>query len=75
MTMLYSCSIKDIEKPGNIVPPTADQDNNLPQLSVTVAGHTRKLHLQTFGNPQSPPVFILPGGPGADFVCYFLCNN
>lgn len=65
--IVSSCSIKDIEKPGNIVPPTAGQDTSLPQLSVTVAGHTRKLHLQTFGNPQNPPVFILPGGPGADF--------
>jgi proline iminopeptidase len=63
----FSCSIKDIEKPGNIVPPTADQDFNLPQLNVTVSGLTRKIHLQTFGNPQNPPVFILPGGPGADF--------
>ncbi|MEJ7683009.1 MAG: alpha/beta fold hydrolase [Segetibacter sp.] len=62
----FSCK-KNIESPGSIVPPTASEDPNLPQLSVVVQGHSRKLHLQTFGNPSKPPVFILPGGPGADF--------
>jgi proline iminopeptidase len=61
-----SCE-KPIEGIGNLVPPTADQDPLLPQITVNVAGHTRKLHLQTFGNPQNPAVFIIPGGPGGDF--------
>jgi proline iminopeptidase len=53
--------------PGALVPPTADQDPNLPQIDVYVAGHSRSLHLQTFGNPENPVVFVLHGGPGSDF--------
>ena len=64
---LVSCELNDVEKPGNLVPPTADEDPALPQLAITVAGHSRAVHLQTFGNPQNPAVFVLHGGPGADF--------
>ncbi len=63
-----SCSkIYNEEGMGNLVPPTAEQDPSLPQIKINVAGHTRAIHLQTFGNPSNPPVFILHGGPGADF--------
>ena len=58
---------KNTETPGNLVPPTADQDSSLPQIKIHVAGHDRSIHLQTFGNPANPPVFVLHGGPGADF--------
>jgi proline iminopeptidase len=61
-----SCN-KYIESPGAIVPPTASEDAALPQLTVNVQGHSRKLHLQTFGDSSKPPVFVLPGGPGGDF--------
>ena len=64
---LVTCQLHAIEQVGALVPPTADQDPTLPQLTVTVAGHQRALHLQTFGNPGNPAVFALPGGPGADF--------
>lgn len=68
LLFLYnSCDSMDTEEPGALVPPTADQDSNLPQLEVHVAGHDRSLHLQTFGAPENPPVFVLHGGPGADF--------
>jgi proline iminopeptidase len=46
---------------GNLVPATADQDPALPQLEVEVAGHRRILHLETFGDPTDPPLFILHG--------------
>lgn len=62
-----SCSTLDTEEPGALVPPTADQDPDLPQLEVNVANHIRALHLQTFGSPENPAVFVLHGGPGADF--------
>lgn len=62
-----ACNTLDTETPGTLVPPTADQDPALPQLDVEVAGHERSLHLQTFGNPDHPPVFVLHGGPGTDF--------
>jgi proline iminopeptidase len=61
-----SCG-NDIEAPGFIVPPTASEDVDLPQLTIIVKGHSRKLHLQTFGDSSKPPLFVLPGGPGADF--------
>src|SRR5690606_31603894 len=62
-----ACETLDTEKPGALVPPTTDQDVYLPQLAVNVAGHNRKIHLQTFGNPENPKIFVLHGGPGADF--------
>lgn len=65
---VISCSkIRSVERAGNLVPPTAEQDSLLPQIKINVAGYTRSIHLQTFGNPANPPVLILPGGPGADF--------
>lgn len=61
------CRLLSTESPGALVPPTADQDHALPQLAVTVAGHRRALHLQRVGDPRNPPLFVLPGGPGADY--------
>lgn len=55
------------ETRGALVPPTVDEDLLLPQLQVTVAGHDRKLHLRSFGDPADPVALLLPGGPGADF--------
>ena len=66
-TCLVTCQLHSVEQIGALVPPTADQDPALPQLSVTVAGHRRALHLQTFGNTKNPVALVLPGGPGADF--------
>ena len=66
-TCLATCQLHAVEQIGALVPPTADQVPTLLQLSVTVAGHRRALHLQTFGNPNQPVLFALPGGPGADF--------
>jgi proline iminopeptidase len=53
--------------PGALVPPTADQDPALPRVHVMVNGVGRWLHLETFGDSRRPAVFVLPGGPGADF--------
>ncbi len=66
MSIAAGCK-KNTETPGNLVPPTADQDPSLPQIKIHVAGHDRTIHLQTFGDASNPPVFILHGGPGADF--------
>lgn len=66
-SLFISCGLTDPEQPGALVPPTADQDPNLPQLKVNVMGRNRALHLQTFGDSANPPLFVLPGGPGADF--------
>jgi len=63
LLLLAGCDKIDPEKPGNLVPPTVAEDPALPavQLSRT------KLHVQTFGEPKNSKIFILEGGPGADF--------
>lgn len=57
--LLLSCQgINDI---GVLVPPTVDQDLNLPSVKVTVSGKQRLLHVRTFGNPSNPPLFLFHG--------------
>lgn len=51
----------DEENLGRLVPPTADQDSALPQLTVKVAGQERVLHLETFGDDGRPVLFVLHG--------------
>ena len=46
-----------------IVPETVDQDPSLP--SITIDGYT--YHAEPFGDPSSPVVIILHGGPGGDY--------
>ncbi len=65
--LMVSCEVHDLSEIGALVPPTVDQDRNLPQLDIEVSGRKRKIHLQTFGEPANPPIFVLHGGPGADF--------
>jgi proline iminopeptidase len=65
--MAAGCRMLSTESPGALVPPTADQDRALPQLTVTVGGRARALHLRRAGDPGNPPLFVIPGGPGADF--------
>ena len=52
-----------VKEPGNLVPKTVTEDPSLPSLAVN--GTT--LHAETFGNPDSPMVVMLHGGPGADY--------
>lgn len=67
LTTISCNKINNEEAAGMLVPPTADQDAKLPQLRIHVANHERIIHLQTFGNPANPAIFVLHGGPGADF--------
>jgi proline iminopeptidase len=53
----------EINKPGNLVPLTVDQDPSLPSIRVNGA----QLHAEAFGNPNDPMVVILHGGPGLDY--------
>lgn len=50
-----------IDQIGMLVPPTVDQDPNLPSVSVHVAGRQRLIHVRTFGKVTNPPLFILHG--------------
>jgi proline iminopeptidase len=57
--LIFSCqSLSDL---GVLVPPTVDQDPDLPRLSVNVAGRQRFLHLRTFGNAANPHLYFLHG--------------
>ena len=64
---LMGCSLASPDDPGALVPPTADEDPALPQVSVDVAGHHRSLHLETFGDPNRPPLLAFHGGGGNDY--------
>ncbi|MFN4080350.1 MAG: alpha/beta fold hydrolase [Saprospiraceae bacterium] len=57
--LLLGC--QRIDDLGALVPPTVDQDANLPSISVNVAGRQRLVHVRTFGSPANPPLFILHG--------------
>ncbi|MFC1547225.1 hypothetical protein ACFL5M_01735 [Candidatus Neomarinimicrobiota bacterium] len=39
------CEITNPNEIGALVPATADQNPALPQISIEVGGHTRKIHL------------------------------
>lgn len=50
-----------LEEPGLLVPPTVDQDPALQSLDMTVAGHTRAIHYETWGDPENPVILLLHG--------------
>ncbi|MDH5232211.1 MAG: alpha/beta hydrolase [Gammaproteobacteria bacterium] len=62
-----ACGAKDPTAPNAIVPATAEQNPNIPQVTINIAGHDRAIHVETFGNPANPAIFVLHGGPGSDF--------
>jgi pimeloyl-ACP methyl ester carboxylesterase len=57
--LLYAC--KSIDDQGVLVPPTVNEDKNLPSVSIEVAGRTRLVHVRTFGNSTSPVLFLIHG--------------
>ncbi len=67
LTLAPACGLRSVEDAGALVPPAADQDPALPQMSLAVAGHAPALHVRTFGDPSNPVLLVLHGGPGADF--------
>jgi proline iminopeptidase len=57
--LLFGC--EKIDDLGVLVPPTVDQDPNLPSVSVNVAGRQRLIHVRTFGNANNSVLFVLHG--------------
>ncbi len=53
----------DPAEPGNLVPATVDEDDDVPSLSL----RETVVHLETFGDPANPPLIMLHGGPGNDY--------
>jgi proline iminopeptidase len=61
--LITGCELHDLGEPGNLVPPTVDDDHRLPALNLS----STKLYYRTFGDPSKKPVIVLHGGPGNDF--------
>ncbi len=49
---------------GALVPPTADDDPSLPQIRLEIAGRSRAVHVETYGEASSPPLLVLHGSYG-----------
>ena len=61
--LLVSCQ-KEIGDLNVLVPATVVEDPDLPQIQIMVAGHPRSVHVETFGDPSNPKLFILHGSVG-----------
>ena len=60
-----------INDEGNLVPKTVEQDSTIPSMSV----NGTLLHAESFGNPDSPMLVILHGGPGSDYRYLLYCKQ
>jgi proline iminopeptidase len=60
---LISCQ-KEIDDLNVLVPATVVEDPNLPQIQISVGGKLRSIHIETFGDPNNPVLFILHGSVG-----------
>lgn len=49
---------------GTLVPPLVTEDPALPSITITVAGHARRVHVRTFGDPAAPVLLGLHGSLG-----------
>jgi proline iminopeptidase len=58
---LVSSSCEDVLSPGPLVPPTVDEDGRLPSITISVAGHERKIHVRTWGDTSNPVLMVAPG--------------
>jgi proline iminopeptidase len=69
---MASCTKEmDLKEPGALVPKTVDEDHSLPSISV----NGTMLHSETFGNPDSPMVVVMHGGPGCDYRSVLNCSE
>ena len=57
-----ACEVMAPGDAGNLVPLTVAEDPNLPAIDMNGS----RFHVQTFGNPASPVIIVLHGGPGGD---------
>jgi len=58
-----ACDVMSPSDPGNLVPPTVDEDASLPSIAMNGS----RFHAETFGDPANPVIVFLHGGPGGDY--------
>ncbi|MCB9675662.1 MAG: alpha/beta hydrolase [Alphaproteobacteria bacterium] len=58
MILLFAVACTSV---GSLVPALVDEDPTLPAVAIEVAGRERLVHLQTFGDPESPTLLMLHG--------------
>jgi len=61
--LTFGCSIGT----EDLVPATVNDDQRLPELTLEIAGHSRSLHLETFGDRDNPVLLVFHGGGGSDY--------
>lgn len=59
--ILFFSACQDIDDIGVLVPPTVDQDQDLPSISIEIDGVMRNIHTILFGDPANPLLIILHG--------------
>jgi len=64
LPLLYGACNKNIDDKNVLVPAMVVDNLNLPQTEISVSGHTRSIHIETFGNPTNPKLFVLHGSVG-----------
>jgi proline iminopeptidase len=64
-----------LDDEGVLVPPTVEQDANLPSVTITVAGQTLKLHTLTYGVRNQPVLFVLHGSYSDNRAYQDLCRR
>jgi proline iminopeptidase len=50
-----------LDESGTLVPPTVVEDASLPSETIEVAGHTRRVHLERYGDEDAPAMLLLHG--------------
>ena len=76
--LLLTCACQyKIDDFNILVPATVVDDPYLPQVQIYVAGHTRSIHIETFGDPSNPKLFVLHGSLGdyRAFLPYQLLSD
>ena len=66
-----ACDIMSPDDPGNLVPPTVEEDASLPAIEMNGS----RFHAETFGDPANPVIVFLHGGPGGDYRSLLALNR
>ncbi|GAB6088511.1 alpha/beta hydrolase [Spirochaeta dissipatitropha] len=61
LSILLLSTCTTFHHPGLLVPLTAEQDSAIPSIALEAAGHSRLVHVRTYGNSGDPIILILHG--------------